>query len=371
MAVSVATTDDDGSHSRLQVNRGVPLTENGVEFIYFDRTTLTYKVSIDLARWLWARIGEFDVVHIHALFSFSTVAAAWAARRNKVPYIVRPLGVLNRWGIKNRHAVAKQLSLALIESRVVAGAAAMHYTTQREKIEAIEALPELAKIKSAVIPVPLFSPDPAANTARVTASSNKDDFIERYPELAGKQLVLFLSRIDAKKGLDLLVEAFARVAQATPSARLVIAGDGDQALIDQLKGRCARLGISQLVTWTGWMEPGTRDAALAAATLFVLPSHSENFGIAVAEALAAGAPVIVTEGVALADELKNSGAAVVVRGEMESLAGAMQQLLDDPTRRVTMAAAGKRLAQERFSIAQVGTRLKELYQLVVAGSSLP
>jgi glycosyltransferase involved in cell wall biosynthesis len=303
ISASIATTDDNGDGSRLEIETGVPLLERGVKVFYFRRTTLAYKVSIDLARWLVRTARDFDLLHIHALFSFSSTATAWAARRCKVPYVVRPLGVLNRWGIENRRALAKRASLPLIELGIIRGAAAMHYTAERERSEAIETLPELARVKSAVIPVPL------PESSKEEASANK--FLELYPELQGTQIVLFLSRIDAKKGLDLLLDAFSSVVRSCPNTRLVVAGDGDSGFVASQKSRCVSLGIEQAVIWTGWLDGTTKSSALKAATLFVLPSYSENFGIVVAEAMAAGTAVIVTEGVALADEIIKAEAGVV------------------------------------------------------------
>jgi len=113
--VTVATTDDDGDHARLDVSLGNAIEQDGVPHFFFRRDLLPYKVSFGLQRWLNEHIKEFDVVHIHALFSFSSTMAARIARQNKVPYVVRPLGVLNQWGIRNRRRIPKLVSLWLVE----------------------------------------------------------------------------------------------------------------------------------------------------------------------------------------------------------------------------------------------------------------
>ena len=134
--VTIATTDDDGSDARLKVKIGEPMKEEAATIYYFRRNILPYKVSFGLARWLKSNVAEFDVVHVHALFSYSSTAAALGARRQRVPYIVRPLGVLNRWGLENRRAFLKQISLRLVELPMLTHAAAIHYTSEIEKLEA-------------------------------------------------------------------------------------------------------------------------------------------------------------------------------------------------------------------------------------------
>src|SRR5207248_11290284 len=121
--VLIATTKHDEEDIRLSKKGPVRISENGIDVIYFDCTTRIYTTSIPLGRWLGHHLAEFDLLHIHALFSFSSTAAAWIARRRAIPYIVRPLGVLNRWGLSNRRAFAKKLSLPMIERRIVRGAA--------------------------------------------------------------------------------------------------------------------------------------------------------------------------------------------------------------------------------------------------------
>ena len=130
--VDVLTTDDDGRGRRV-VPLAVPVDEYGVTYRYFPRQTRFYRVSLPLARWVWQRVGDYDVVHVHALFSFASVAAAVAAHHRKVPYIVRPLGVLNQWGRMNRRRHVKRLSLRFIDRPVLSHAAAIQWTSELER----------------------------------------------------------------------------------------------------------------------------------------------------------------------------------------------------------------------------------------------
>src|ERR1700722_13211406 len=131
----IATTDDNGP-GRLPVSCGTPVMQDGVTYWYFPRQTRFYTFSWPLAAWLARHVREFDLVHIHALFSFATLPAAVLARWYRVPYVVRPLGTLNEWGMKNRRPWIKWLSFRVIESRILKHAALIHYTSEQERREA-------------------------------------------------------------------------------------------------------------------------------------------------------------------------------------------------------------------------------------------
>src|SRR5207302_1269525 len=184
-------------------------------------------------------------------------------------------------------------------------------------------------------------------------AARRGTFRAGSPETVGRAIVLFLSRIDEKKGLDLLLAAFQRIRASRPEALLVIAGEGPATLVLQLKTDAARLGIAADVLWTGFVEGAAKDALLADADLFVLPSYSENFGIAVAEAMAAGLPVVVSDQVAVHTDVTRAGAGVVVACDVSALAGAVEQLLSDPPTRTEMGRNGRAFVSEHYSPAAV------------------
>lgn len=350
VTVVIAATTYNDSESAANEAR------DGFSIIRLPFTAGAYTFSIPLVRWLRRHVGEFDLLHIHALFSFPSTVAAWFAGRKRVPYIIRPLGVLNRWGMENRRALAKRISLQLIERRIVSRAMLMHYTTEAERSEAIETLPELEGAGSVILPVPV--PDEAFEGA------NPELFLQTYPQIKGKEIVLFLSRIDRKKGLDMLLPAFRDLLRERPAAHLVIAGSGDETFVEEQRQVAADLQITNAVTWAGWLEGEMKRSALAACSLFVLPSYSENFGVAVAEALAAGRPVLVSEGVALAADLRSARAGYVCGISRESLAAGLLELLALPDLRAEIASAGTRFARERLSIEVIGRELNKTYHSV-------
>ena len=354
--ITVSTTDDDGPGAHLDVplNQFVP-GPGGATCIYFRKNTEAYKVSLGLARWLRHHVAEYDVVHIHALFSFSSYVAARAARRAGVPYVVRPLGVLNRWGMENRRRMLKQWSLKLVELPILRSAAAIHYTAEAERREAAGAHPDIASVRSVVIPIPIES----------APRSTLNEAHRRFPITASRRVILFLSRLHVKKGIELLLRAFAQVRAKFPDALLVVAGNGEPGYVETLRETASRLGCERDVFWPGFVAGEDKTALLASATLFVLPSFSENFGIAAAEALAAGVPCILSDQIAIARDAGQESAAIVVPCDEAAIATAIGQLLESETVREQLGQAGRAFIARHFSIEAVGATLIELYASMV------
>jgi len=267
-----------------------------------------------------------------------------------VPYIVRPLGVLNRWGLVNRRAFLKQISLRLIELPLLRDAAAIHYTSEAEKREASRISDVIASQKSAVIPLPI----------EVT-KGDAENFRRQFPQVVGHRVILFLSRIDEKKGIELLLDAFADVHRQIPDTVLVVAGSGVANYLQKLSQRAQELGFSDAVTWTGHLDGAIKAGAFATADVFVLPSYSENFGIAVAEALAHGVPVVTTNRVGLADEIGAAKAGIIISPDSREIAPALYKLLGDSDKRCALSERGRNLAATRFSYRSIGAMLTRLY----------
>lgn len=276
-----------------------------------------------------------------------------------MPYVVRPLGVLNRWGMQNRRRVLKRLSLLWIENPILRGAAAVHFTSRQEQGEAYDASSEVRSAQSVVIPLPV---ETSSNQ-----TAQRDQFLGKFPKACGRTIVLFLSRISEKKGLELLLAAFAKVWKTHQTVLLVIAGSGNKEYERRLRAEAERLGMAEQILWTGFLDNEDKAGALAAATIFVLPSYSENFGIAAAEALAAGVPSILSDRVALSEYTLGKEAAVIVPPKSDEIAAALQMLLDDALLRQGLSENGRRLARERFSMQVVGATLKDLYESVTNG----
>lgn len=342
LEVTVATTDA-GLAIPPGAAAGAPVWEEGAEYRYFSASLRSgWKLSRPLSRWLHAHVGSYDAVHVHALFSYPTIPACRAAEAAGVPFVLRPLGTLDPWSLR-RHAWKKRPYLALIERRHLRAASAIHATSAAEA-DAVAALGYADRVRT--IPLGVDAPPPPP----------------REPPAAGAPLrLLFLSRVHPKKGLPLLLAAMAG-ASGEIDARLTVAGTGAPGYLREMEALCHRLGLSGRVRFAGHLEGAGKEAALREADVFVLPSYQENFGIAVAEAMAAGLPVLVSDQVGIAEEVREAGAGLVVPAEAEAIAGALSSLAARPAARIAMGAAGARLARERFSWDRTADGLVELYR---------
>ena len=354
--MDVATTDDNGPGACLPVPLKESVPQDGWNTFYFRKQTEFYKVSWPFRRWVQQHAPDYDLVHIHALFSFTSNCAACAARRAAVPYVIRPLGVLNSWGMKNRRRFLKSFSFRFVEQPILRHAVAMHYTSYAEQIEA-----EQSGVTAPALVVPL-----GIDVGQYQKLPGPERFFERFPQAAGRQVVLFLSRLDAKKGLDLLLQAFAKVHVHFPQSVLVIAGSGEEGYVSRLRAQARQLGLAEEIVWTGFLEGTDKLSAFAAATAFTLPSYSENFGIALVEALAAGLPCVTTEGVAVSEHVREHDAGLGVPCDASAIALALQRILGDPQLRTRLGANAHRLAAERFSLVTMGLALRGEYQRILS-----
>lgn len=352
--VEVATTDDDGPGRRLEpaadaASRAI----DGMVVRLFPKQTELYKVSQPLLRWLRGHVPQYDVVHVHALFSFPSVVGAWVARSQGVPYVVRPVGVLDHYGMTARRRGWKALSFRLVERRLLRDAAAVHFTSAVERAEASS----LGVAMSAIV-VPL--------AVEPFAGGDAERFLERHPIARGRKRILFLSRIDPKKNLEALIEAIATIARRADRPLLLVAGSGEAGYVESLSEQAGSRGIGESVIWLGHVAGQEKADALAAADLFVLPSHSENFGIAAAEALAAGLPCVLGKGVAISADVEHAGAGLAVEPTGDAVASAIARLLNDEAGRVEAAVAARRLADGSYSPRNMGESLLALYERVAA-----
>jgi glycosyltransferase involved in cell wall biosynthesis len=348
--VVIATTDDNG-HEHLPVVLNRPVVDCNVTRWYFRRQTRIYTFSWPLTNWLARHIRDYDLLHIHALFSYPSIIAAFWARHYKVPYIMRPLGTLSRWGMQYRRPWLKKASFRLVERRALTGAAVIHYTSEQEKEEA-----RSLHVRTRTVVLPL-----GVDTDAFRHLPGPGRFLRQYPHLEGRKLVLFLSRLDPKKGLDILLSAFRLVHKSYPEAVLVIAGDGEARYIDHLRNGAGSAEIGEHVTWVGFLSGNDKLSALSAASLFVLPSYSENFGIAVIEAMAAGLPVVISDRVGICHEVKQHQAGIVVSCEALPLASAMKELMSNSNLQRQMGSNGRALVKGHFSTEGVTHKLLALY----------
>ena len=349
--VTVATTNAAGS-AALDVPVDTPVIEDGVVYRYFARSVPgTWKFSWPMTRWLWAHARSYDVVHVHALFSYATIPGCRAAAHAPVPYVLRPLGTLSEWSLGHRRW-KKRPYYALLERSHLEMASAIHVTSDAEA----EDVTRLGYGERARV-IPLGVDVSERPTSRAQTSH------------ADRPLrLLFLSRLHEKKNVPLLLRALASVDVTSRAIELTVAGDGEPALRARLEALVTELGLDARVRFVGHVDGAEKRRVLEEADCFVLPSAHENFGIAVAEALAAALPVIVTPGVALAPNVVTAGAGLVVEPTVESLARALAWAGEHPGALVEMGERAWWLARRDLSWAATCESLESLYsELAVSG----
>ena len=348
-------------HNRTQTldmptSQPVPL--DGYEVWYSPvRWPSRWCFSPSLAQALARTVANYDIVHIHSLYLFPTQAAAYFCRKQGVPYIVRPHGTLNP-AFRRRRKVAKWLYDFAFQRRDLDSAAAIHYTASEE----------MALAASVGIRSPGFVISLAVDIADLDTGRTQGAFRAEYLNGWNGSLVLFLGRINFIKGLDLLIPAFAEVCRRREDVRLAIIGyDNPPSYGAQVRRWVSEAGIGDRVVFTGPLFGEDKKAALADADLWVLPSYSENFGIAVVEAMACGLPVIISNKVNLHSDVARAGAGIVIDCDAGQLADAMLQLLDSPVERRRMGENGGRLTRRSFSLEALGLRLEQAYQEIIGG----
>ncbi len=353
--VDVATTAGDRASGDHGAAREEPTSEWGqVKCHYFRRETDVYGISVGLTSWLVRSIRNYDTLHIHGLFSWIPCTAALVAKTAGIPYVIRPFGVLNRWGMENRRPTLKRVSFALVERRLLEHASAVHYTSQQEHAEA-------SILRFRHNPVIIPNPVEFAPLTAIRASAGR--FRVAHPEIGDRRVVLYLSRLHPKKGVELLLTAFAQLLKRMPSIILAIAGSGEPSYEDRLRKQVAALNLENSVIWTGFLSGAEKNAAFADADVFVLPSYSENFGVAVVEAMAAGLPVVTTAGVALHEQIRRMNAGLITSTVPDDIEDALHTMLSDRTRLAALGNNAVHLAQN-FSSGSVVGRIIELYSAV-------
>ncbi len=302
--------------------------------------------------WLRENARRFDSVVVHGLWQYTSYASWLALRASKTPYFVYPHGMLDPWFKRTyplKH-LKKSLYWPWAEYRVLRDAEAVLFTCEEERLLARQSF-GLYRAREAVVNFGTAGPVGDARAQRAA-------FLSRYPALQGKQLLLFLGRLHVKKGCDLLIEAFARVASANPSLHLVMAGPDQAGWQAELERRASALGVGDRILWTGMLAGDLKWGAFYAADAFVLPSHQENFGIAVAEALACGLPVLISNKINIWREIAEDGAGLVAEDTEAGTTGMLQDwLLRSDEERQEMGRVARDSFARRYEIRQAAKSL--------------
>jgi glycosyltransferase involved in cell wall biosynthesis len=313
---------------------------------------LKYRFTKGFVPWLRANRSRYDVVIVNGIWQYQSYGTWLALRKSSTPYVVFPHGMLDPW-FKKRYPlkqIKKWMYWPWAEYRVLRDARAVLFTSEEERSLARESF-WLYRCNEVVVNY---------GTSRPMRDVDNDarEFLAQYPELKDKKVLLFMGRIHPKKGCNLLIDSFSKVLRRKSEWHLVIAGPDQVGWKKKLEIRAAQLGVAQRVTWTGMLSGQMKWGALRVAHAFVLPSHQENFGVAVVEALAVGVPVLISNKVNIWREIKADGAGLVSEDTLQGLCDLLESYVQMPAdKQQAMGCAATRCFDQRFEVKRAAQTL--------------
>jgi glycosyltransferase involved in cell wall biosynthesis len=358
--VTILTTDSNGDNGQkpLDIPLNIPIKQDGYEIIYFRCAPFRrYKFSLGLLKFLKNNAKYSDIAHIHALFSPISSAAAIICRQQNLPYILRPLGTLDPSDLRKKKQL-KQLYVALLERRNLAGASAVHFTSEQEaKISSRFGV----STKDLVIPLGV-----------IPTKNNTENIRNKFGIFNDKPVVLFMSRIDPKKGLELLIPALQKLSIQGLDFHFVLAGTNPQDPIyeQKIKSDIENSQLKSHTTITGFVTGEAKISLLETADLFVLPSYYENFGIAVAEAMVAGIPVVISDQVHIYQQVLDSESGWVGTTDVESIVRLLTTALSNLQECQRRGLNAQKYALQHFSWDAITQQVIQAYREIMVENTI-
>jgi glycosyltransferase involved in cell wall biosynthesis len=317
--------------------------------------------------WLRANAGRYDAIIINGVWNYAPFAASRVLPGGPVPYFVFTHGMVDPWfrrAYPLKH-LAKQAFWLVGEGRLLKGATSVLFTCEEERRKARGQFWGHGGYTETVVGYGASAPP--ARTDELDRA-----FRNAVPALGDRPYLLFLSRIHAKKGCDLLIEAFARVAAEQPHIDLVMAGPDQTGWRSDLEALAGQRGVSSRIHWTGPIYGAAKWGALYGADAFVLTSHSENFGIAVAEALGCGTPVVISDKVDIWREIEAAGAGIIETDTAEGAERSLRRWFSTTEdERATMSRAAVEVFRNTFDVAQTGPGLVDKISKLIGDRAAP
>jgi len=320
-----------------------------------------YAFSPRVLPWLRANVDRFDVVVVNGLWQYQGLAAYMAVRGKPIPYFVYAHGMLDpwsRWAAPFKY-LKKIAYWSVFARHLLNDASAVLFTSELEAELATHFFPTEAW--TGVVVGNGIAEPPNVKLADIRALQH------RFPEIREKRVLLFLSRIHEKKGIDILLRAFSAVHASHPELHLVICGSGEAQYEAKLRQLAEHLSLHGSVTWTGLLRDAAKWAAFEVAEAFVLPSHQENFGISVVEALAMGTPVIISDKINICATIRDDGAGLVCVDHVDDLTRALVQWLGySSSQRMLLKQRAADCFHRHYSVAGAANKVRS----VMAGADI-
>jgi len=352
----IATTNDDGDNL-LDVPLGKCIEFNNIPVWFFHRFSpdikalREYAFSADLTQWLWQNITKYELVHIHALFSYPSTIAMAIARLKNVPYIVTPHGLLCEWSLQQSQR-KKRTYLKLIERANLNASQKIHFTSQKEQQEV-----SLLGLQTSnfVLPLGISLPNQISNP--------RHRLREQFNIPEDETVILFLSRLHYKKGLDYLIPALAKLVHHRFT--FILAGSGTPDYEAEIKSLLISHGLHERTRIVGFVAGETKDILMQGSDLFVLTSHSENFAVSVLESLSVGVPVLVTPGVALAFVVQENQLGYVPKMDVLAIANALEDFLKNPQLAQTTGIRASQFIREKYTLEKLASQMQHIYTKII------
>ncbi|WP_041238546.1 glycosyltransferase [Gloeothece citriformis] len=351
--VDLVTTNANGLSS-LDVPLYEWIIKSTYRLQYFSYLSLNdYKFSWSLTKWLFQNVKHYDIVHTNAIFSYPILPAYWACQYYQVPFIVTPRGMLEPWALAYK-SWKKKFYFALLEKPALQRASAIQMlaSTEAKRVEKLQ-----LKAPLVIVPNGIDQQD-------FKSLPNPELFYQHFPHDRNKKLILFLGRIDPKKGLDLLASAFAKVHSQFSDTHLIIAGPDNIGFSQTAKNYFANSYCLEAVTFTGMLTGSLKYAALAAASLYVAPSYSEGFSMSVLEGMASGLPCVITTGCNF-PEAAAEKAALVVDIDATQIANALLWCLKNPQQAKAMGDRARHLIFEKYTWEKIAASMISFYGKII------
>ena len=352
----IATTNDNGP-DLLEVPLRQRIEYEQVPVWFFSRFSPSIKslrefaFSSQLTSWLWQHITDYELLQVHAIFSYASTVAMAIARLRNLPYVVQPHGLLCNWSLQQA-ARKKQIYLTLTEYANLNRSQALIFTAQQEQQE-VSKLGLMSP--SLILPHGLDLPSP------IPDARHRLRQLLKVPE--DEPVILFMSRLHPKKGLNYLISALGKL--RARRFTFVLAGSGSPDYEAEVNNLLVSAGIDERTYRSGFVEGEMKDLLMQGADLFALTSYSENFGVAVLEAMAVGLPVVVTPGVALASVVEQYQLGYVPDLDVSAITSAIQNYLDHPQAAKQMGNYARQVILEHYTWERIATQMINGYTSIL------
>ncbi|MEL6458188.1 MAG: glycosyltransferase [Cyanobacteria bacterium J06621_15] len=309
-------------------------------------------VSPALINWLFKNVKNYNLVHTHTIFSPLMSLSHWACKYNKIPYVMTPHGMLEPWALSYK-ASKKYFYYSMFEKSALQKATAVQVLASSEA----QQLQSLGFQHSVVVPNGI-------HRSEFATLPKPEIFYQKYPETREKKLILFLGRIDPKKGLNLLAPAFAKVKNQFPQTHLIVAGPDNIGFLATVKNYFKQVGCLDSVTFTGMLQGSIKQAALAAANLYVAPSYSEGFSMSVLEGMASELPCVITTGCNF-PEAATAKAVSEVDINSDAIADALIEFLVNPQKAKKIGERARYFIFQNYTWEKAAKKLSQVYNNIL------